>query len=126
MGDTFLYFFPSWEVPLLFYLLYQCRFEVQRFFKSERQPHVLVDALFGWGTILFTLYAWVFLFALAFDFGVVGSVLLYLGCMLLGTIEEIVWPSKDSLKKQIACWVACLPLCWLLFDTVSWFGFFIS
>ena len=60
MDDTFLYFFPSWDVPLLFYLLYQCRFEVQRFFKSERRPHVLVDALFGWGTLLFALYAWVF------------------------------------------------------------------
>lgn len=87
---------------------------------------MLVDALFGWGTLLFTLYAWVFLFALAFDIGVVGSALLYLGSMLIGTIQEIVWPSKDSLKKQVVCWVLCVSLCWLLFDTVSWFGFFIS
>ena len=63
-----------------------------------------------------------FLVAFAVDFSILGAVILYLGSMLLGLVEEFVWPRLDNLAFQLVSSGATYPLMWLLFREVSWFG----
>ena len=123
MIDAILGIIPSWQVPAYFYLLYAARFEAQRFQRSFRKPHPIVVGFIGWTWLLSSIFSYMFLVAFAVDFSILGAVILYLGSMLLGLVEEFIWPRHDNLALQLGSSGATYPLMWLLFSEVSWFGF---